>query len=256
MVQRTGKKPPKKRVAPKKAARKKLRASKAPSRTAVRKKATQKKAIPKKAIPKKAAPRKARSNSATTRSTAGPGYKFEDLTAAWVMVKMLRGEAIPGINDLGEKLQMQTKALGWEIDDLLVAGHGTNGAAAPRLSVSCKSNVQVSSAGLPETFVVAAWAQWRKPGQMRHGLDSISLVTRDRHIAFSAIWADIKTWSADSNIASTLGKINASAKHRKVFDSVRPCCESCRALYLAGANYLHGLWARKVRSTAAFGSIA
>jgi hypothetical protein len=85
---------------------------------------------------------------------------------------MLRGEAIPGINGLGEKLQMQTKALGWEIDDLLVSGRGTNGAEAPRLSVSCKSNVQVSSAGLPEAFVVAAWAQWRKPGQMRRGLDS------------------------------------------------------------------------------------
>jgi len=92
-----------------------------------------------------------------------PGYKFEDLTAAWLIVKMLRGEVIPGINDLGEKLQMQTKALGWEIDDLLVSGHGTNGAAAPRLSVSCKNNVQVSSAGLPETFVVAARPQWRKP---------------------------------------------------------------------------------------------
>jgi len=213
MVQRTEKKPPpKKRAAPKTAARKKKsRASKTPSRTAARKKATQ----------KKAATRKARSNKATTRSTAGPGYKFEDLTAAWLIVKILRGEAIPGINDLGEKLQMQTKALGWEIDDLLVSGHGKSGAAAPRLSVSCKSNVQVSSAGLPETFVVAAWEQWRKPGQMRHGLDSISLITRDRHTAFSATWADIKTWSADSNIASTLGKIHASAKHRKVFDSVR-----------------------------------
>jgi len=58
---------------------------------------------------KRAAPTKARSNNATTRSTAGPGYEFEDLTAAWLMVKMLRGEAIPGINDLGENLQMQTK---------------------------------------------------------------------------------------------------------------------------------------------------
>ncbi len=59
---------------------------------------------------------------------------------------MLRGEAIPGINRLGEKLQMQTKALGWEIDDLLVSGHGTRGAEAPQLPGSCKSNVQVSSA--------------------------------------------------------------------------------------------------------------
>jgi hypothetical protein len=34
---------------------------------------------------------------------------------------MLCGEAIPGINGPGERLQMQTKALGWEIDDLLVS---------------------------------------------------------------------------------------------------------------------------------------
>ena len=134
---------------------------------------------------------------------------------------MLRRRVIPGINDLGEKLHMQTKALGWEIDDLLVSAHETDGAEAPQLLISCKSNVQVSSAGLAESFFVAAWAQWRKPGQMRHGLDSIALITRDRHTALSATWADIKTWSGDSNIASTYGKINASAKHRKVVDSVR-----------------------------------
>lgn len=134
---------------------------------------------------------------------------------------MLRGEAIPGIDSQGDKLQMQTAALGWELDDLLVTGRAAPGIEAPRLSISCKSNLQVSSAGLPVAFVVAAWAQWRKPGQMRHGLDSIALVTRDRHPGFSATWADIKTWSADSGIAATLAKMNASAKHRKVFGSVR-----------------------------------
>jgi hypothetical protein len=158
MVQRKGKKPAKKQAAPKTGARKKSRAKKIPSRAAARKKT----------VPKKAAPKKARSSNATTRSTAGPGYKFEDLTAAWLIVKLLRGEAIPGINGLGEKLQMQTKALGWDIDDLLVSGRGTNGAEAPRLSVSCKSNVQVSSAGLPAAFVVAAWAsRARVPGSVR-----------------------------------------------------------------------------------------
>ena len=194
MVQRKGKKPAKKQAAPKKAARRKLR-------------------------PKKAAPEKTR--SATTRSTGGPGYQFEDLTAAWLIVKMLRGEAIPGINVLGDKLQMQTKALGWEIDDLLVLEGPSRGDEAARLSVSCKSNVQVSSSGLPAAFVAAAWMQWRKPGQMRRDRDSIALVTRDRHPAFAATWADIKTWCADSDIDSALAKINASAKHKKIFSSVR-----------------------------------
>jgi Novel STAND NTPase 1 len=206
MVQRKGKKPAKKRAASNAGTRKSGRAKTAAS--------------------KKAASKKARSNKATTRSTAGPGYQFEDLTAAWLMVKMLRGEAIPGVNALGDKLQMQTKALGWEIDDLLVSGHPANVAEAPRLSLSCKSNVQVSSAGLPAAFVAAAWTQWRKPNQMRRDLDGIALVTRDRHPRFSATWADIKTWCADSDIGSALAKISASAKHRKIFASVRSLAAS------------------------------
>src|ERR1700727_67230 len=141
MVQRKDKKPAKKQAAPKKAARKKSR--------------------PKKAAPKKVAPKKTR--SATTRSTGGPGYQFEDLTAGWLILKMLRGEAIPGINVLGDKLQMQTKALGWEIDDLLVSGCPSRGDEAARLSVSCKSSIQVSSACLPAAFVAGGLVQWRKP---------------------------------------------------------------------------------------------
>jgi hypothetical protein len=137
------------------------------------------------------------------------------------MMKMLRGEAIPGINVLGDKLQTQTKALGWEIDDLLVSGGPSRGDETARLSVSCKSNVQVSAAGLPPAFVAAAWMQWRKPAQMRRDRDSIALVTRDRHPAFAATWADIKGWCADSDIGSALAKINASAKHKKIFSSVR-----------------------------------
>ena len=70
--------------------------------------------VKKKTAPKKfATQKKRRSRRATTRSTAGPGYQFEDLVAAWLMVKMLRGEVIPGINVPGNKLQMQTSSLGW-----------------------------------------------------------------------------------------------------------------------------------------------
>ena len=72
--------------------------------------------VKKKTAPKKSAiQKKRRSRRATTRSTAGPGYQFEDLVAAWLMVKMLRGEVIPGINVPGNKLQMQTSSLGIDV---------------------------------------------------------------------------------------------------------------------------------------------
>jgi hypothetical protein len=63
----------------------------------------------KKAQAKKAKPR---ARKATTRSTGGAGFNFEDQVAAWLLIKMLRGEAIPGINAAGSQLQMQTHSLG------------------------------------------------------------------------------------------------------------------------------------------------
>ena len=42
----------------------------------------------------------------TTRSTAGPGFDFEDQIAAWLLLKMLTGETIPGMDHrLGLRLQ-------------------------------------------------------------------------------------------------------------------------------------------------------
>ena len=55
-----------------------------------------------------------RSGQATTRSTAGPGFAFEDQVAAWLLLKMLTGETIPGMDGcLGLRLQSQTSALEW-----------------------------------------------------------------------------------------------------------------------------------------------
>ena len=133
----------------------------------------------------------------------------------------VRGEVIPGINVLGDKLQMQASSLGWEIDDLLVHGEPTATGEVARLSISCKSNVQVTSAGLPAQFASKAWKQWRKPGLMDRKCDVIALVSRGGHAGFAATWTDIKTWCADSDINFTLAKINQTAKHRKVFSSAR-----------------------------------
>src|SRR5437868_3968891 len=106
---------------------------------------------------------KAHRTSVTTRSTAGPGFDFEDRVAAWFLLRMLLGEPLPAIDGAGVSLQMQTGALGWLIDDLLVTS------ALPtseyrQLAVSCKSNVQVSGAGLPANFVETAWRQWWNAG--------------------------------------------------------------------------------------------
>lgn len=48
----------------------------------------------------------------TTRSTAGPGFDFEDQVAAWLLLKMLTGQPLPGIEGIGTRLQMQVESLG------------------------------------------------------------------------------------------------------------------------------------------------
>jgi hypothetical protein len=64
------------------------------------------------------------SGAATTRSTAGTGFDFEDKVAAWLLLQMLSGAPLPGIKVRGERLRWQTKAIGYELDDLLVSGRG------------------------------------------------------------------------------------------------------------------------------------
>jgi hypothetical protein len=56
----------------------------------------------------------------TTRSTAGPGFDFEDQVAAWLLLKVLTGQPLPGVDGIGTRLQMQVEALGWTIDDILM----------------------------------------------------------------------------------------------------------------------------------------
>jgi len=156
----------------------------------------------------------------TTRSTAGPGYDFEDQVAVWLLTKMLCGEAIPGIGVPGNQLKFQTSALGWIIDDLLVSGLSASG-EEQKLAISCKSSVQVTTSGLPADFIGAAWQQWESAAPMNRGSDCLALVTRGRNPKFDATWSDIKGWCNDTDSSSATAKINKSPKHKKVFDSVK-----------------------------------
>ena len=133
----------------------------------------------------------------TTRSTAGPGYAFEDQVAAWLLLKMLRGEPLPGIETAsGTRLQFQTRELGWELNDLLALSGSAS--AEQRLAISCKSNVQVTTSGLPRDLLKPPGPSG--PGVMlatHAGHDRLMLATRGRHPAFQAVWTDIKDWCAN-----------------------------------------------------------
>jgi hypothetical protein len=129
----------------------------------------------------KSSKKKVKASVATTRSRAGPGFAFEDQIGAYLLLQMLMGEALPGTEDaIGSRLQTQTKELGWSIDDLLATSH-PDAETQFRVAVSCKSSTQVSAAGLPKDFVLAAWEQWRKrgKGRIRRGRDCLMLATKD-----------------------------------------------------------------------------
>ena len=106
---------------------------------------------------KKAKPvKKKTATAATTRSTAGPGFHFEDQVAAWLLLQALTGQELSGVKGIVTRLQMQVNALGWQHDDILLTTDAGPGDAR-HLAISCKSNEQVSAAGLPADFVERAW---------------------------------------------------------------------------------------------------
>jgi hypothetical protein len=115
-------------------------------------------------------------SKATTRSTAGVGFNFEDLVSAWLLVRMLSGKSIPGLNAAAFQLQMQTHAFGWDIDDQLISAS----ADGPWLAISSKAALKVTASGLPADFVLPAWRQWRQGGSLRHGTDGLAMASMPR----------------------------------------------------------------------------
>lgn len=164
-------------------------------------------------------PRK-RKSVTTTRSTAGPGFAFEDLVAADLLTRFIHYIPITGIEVPGVEILSQAGALGWAIDDLICIGRDPDG-VTHQLALSCKSNVQVTTSGWPEDFIQAAWTLWRNENPFNRATDHIGLVTRGRHPKFDAAWFDIKSWCDNPDPALAMGRINASQKHRKIFNSVR-----------------------------------
>ena len=164
--------------------------------------------------------------SSTTRSTAGYGFDFEDQVAAWLLLKVLTGQPLPGVEGIGKRLQMQVESLGWAIDDILLTAT-TSPDDQRHLAISCKSNVQVTASGLPADFVGRCWKQWAQADRnpMRRDKDKQMLVTRGRHNAFMATWSELKNCARDADVALALSRMRATAKHRKIFESVKAPAE-------------------------------
>jgi len=163
-----------------------------------------------------------RSVRATVCSTAGSGFEFEDQVAARLLLKMLTGEAIPGMDGYtGLRLQSQTNALGWLIDDLLMTY--VQGSKESHLALSCKSNLQVTSSGLPKDFVSTAWNQFinSEKGPFHRSSDRIALVTRGHHLSFDALWADIKNACTGSDPALAIARIRQTRKHEIIFNNIK-----------------------------------
>lgn len=188
--------------------------------THLSKKTTKRGKRPAKQVKKKAV------RPSTTRSTAGPGFTFEDQVAAWLLLKMLTGQPLPGIEGVGTRLQMQVESLGWAIDDILLTTMESPDDQR-HLAMSCKSNVQVTASRLPADFVTRCWKQWAQahPNPMQRGKDRLMLVTRGRNNAFMATWSELKDAAPGADIALAVNRMTATAKHRKIFESVKAPAE-------------------------------
>jgi ABC-type oligopeptide transport system ATPase subunit len=158
---------------------------------------------------------------ATTRQTSGAGFTFEDFTAASLLAKILAGQALGGIGLTGHTIQWQTAALGWEIDDLLLTGGSS--VAPCHLALSCKSNAQVSAAGLPPDFVERAWKQWHAPNSpLRRDSDVLGLVTRRRFTNdFDPQWNDVVEWCSGEDPKLSIARIRQTRKHARIFNSIK-----------------------------------
>ena len=157
---------------------------------------------------------------ATLRSTSGAGFEFEDLIAAWQLVKALSGEQMPGVGGVGTQLQAQVSTLGWRVDDLLLTGEADGGPR--RLAISAKGNQQVSASGLQSDFVTQAWEQWRDPqGPFNRASDELALVTLGTHPKFQATWREVKNACSGSDLVLAMSRIRSNPKQARVFRSVQ-----------------------------------
>jgi hypothetical protein len=123
---------------------------------------------------------------AAPKVTGGGGFVFEDDTAAYFLACLLAGHP-PLDPSLGflTRLDFQTRADGWLLDDLLLTL--TSRRITRRCALSVKSNQQFTSRSAPAEFVKAAWEQLLHEGTdvFDAELDHFGIVTSPLPVVLS-----------------------------------------------------------------------
>lgn len=97
---------------------------------------------------------------ASVKQTSGEGFVFEDKVSAWFLADFLTGKA--PIKEVGtlKKIHYQTKADGWELDDLLLTCKSSLGDGEVKIPVSSKSNRQINGNGPNQELLSDLWNQF------------------------------------------------------------------------------------------------
>ena len=116
---------------------------------------------------------------ASPASTGGRGYVYEDHVISYFLICMLAGE--PPLNSEGlgilERIDLQTKSIGWLLDDILLTFQSPEGSI--RAAFSIKSSQQFVRNAAPADFVEEAWEQFLGNGQsvFSRGVDRLGLIS-------------------------------------------------------------------------------
>jgi hypothetical protein len=139
---------------------------------------------------------------------------------------MLAGAMPLGPDDgVPVKVQWQAGALGWQLDDLVVSMQTSGGLA--ELSLSIKSDKQVTRRGFEASFVGAAWAQWlaTEKGPFRKDRDLLGLATTTLGDDVQRSWDTLANQAKEAEpavLVKRLGQTRTSSRTaRALFNSLR-----------------------------------
>lgn len=94
----------------------------------------------------------------TPKQTSGGGFSFENKVSAYYAVQMLTaGEAFGAGKGEITRIDFQTRAKGWHLDDILLTLQSNS--KQKRIALSIRSNVQFTKTSAPSDFIEAVWEQ-------------------------------------------------------------------------------------------------
>lgn len=138
---------------------------------------------------------------ATPKQSGGGGFTFEDKVSASFLLKMLAG-IYPLHVDAGkiESVRFQKRVDGWFLDDLVLFLNDSYGENSV-LTISVKSNSQITSNGFPKEFSKAIWEQFLHVETDKFNIerDYFALVTSPLDHSLKTGWDSLLTKAMDAD---------------------------------------------------------